>query len=66
MRVLLLAGAPQLSVSMPIGAAIVLLLLIVGFSYRQTIKAYPGGGGSYIVAKDSLGTLPGLTAAGSC
>src|SRR6185437_13409642 len=35
------------------------------FSYRQTIKAYPTGGGNYIVAKDNLGTLPGLTAAGS-
>src|SRR6266851_3000367 len=41
------------------------LLLVVGFSYRQTIKAYPTGGGSYIVAKDNLGTLPGLAAAGS-
>jgi amino acid transporter len=65
MRVLLLAGAAALSVSLPIGLAIVVLLFIVGFSYRQTIKAYPGGGGSYIVAKDNLGTLPGLTAAGS-
>ena len=47
---------------MPIGAAIVALLLIVGVSYRQTIKAYPAGGGSYIVAKDNLGELPALTA----
>ena len=46
------------SVSMPIGAAIVILLLIVGFSYRQTIKAYPGGGGSYIVAKDTSARCP--------
>jgi amino acid transporter len=44
---------------------LVVLLFVVGFSYRQTIKAYPTGGGSYIVAKDNLGTLPGLTAAGS-
>ena len=65
MRVLLLAGAAALSVSLPIGGVIILLLFIVGFSYRQTIKAYPHGGGSYIVAKDNLGTLPGLTAASS-
>ena len=35
------------------------------FSYRQTIYAYPNGGGSYIVARDNLGTLPGLIAAAS-
>ncbi len=63
LRVLLLAaGAAVLSTSLPIGAAIVALLLIVGVSYRQTIKAYPHGGGSYIVAKDNLGDLPALTA----
>ncbi|MCA9863960.1 MAG: APC family permease, partial [Thermomicrobiales bacterium] len=45
-----------------IGAAIVALLIIVGLSYRQTIKAYPKGGGSYIVAIDNLGVLPALTA----
>ncbi|MEA2639398.1 MAG: hypothetical protein QOF51_792 [Chloroflexota bacterium] len=65
MNVLLLAGTAALSASMGIGAVLVLLLFVVGFSYRQTIKAYPNGGGSYIVAKDNLGTLPGLTAAGS-
>jgi len=65
MRVLLLAGAAALAVSLPIGLAIIVLLFIVGFSYRQTIRAYPHGGGSYIVAKDNLGTLPGLAAAGS-
>jgi amino acid transporter len=52
-------------VSLPIAGVVVLLLGIVGFSYSQTIKAYPNGGGSYIVAKDNLGTLPGLTAAAS-
>src|SRR5918911_219806 len=57
MRVLLLAGTAALSASLPIGAVLVVLLFIVGFSYRQTIKAYPTGGGSYIVAKDNLGTL---------
>jgi amino acid transporter len=62
LHVLLLAGLAALSLSLPIGAAIVALLLIVGISYRQTIKAYPQGGGSYIVAKDNLGELPALTA----
>jgi amino acid transporter len=65
MRVLLLAGTVALSASLPIGIVLVLLLFVVGFSYRQTIRAYPTGGGSYIVAKDNLGTLPGLTAAAS-
>ncbi|HEV7661935.1 MAG TPA: APC family permease, partial [Chloroflexota bacterium] len=65
MRVLLLAGTAALSASLSIGAVLVVLLFVVGFSYRQTIKAYPAGGGSYIVAKDNLGTLPGLAAAGS-
>src|SRR6266498_2619064 len=65
MRVLLLAGTAALTASLPIGAVLVVLLFVVGFSYRQTIKAYPTGGGSYIVAKDNLGTLPGLTAAAS-
>jgi hypothetical protein len=62
LHVLLLAGLGALALSLPIGAAIVALLLIVGISYRQTIKAYPAGGGSYIVAKDNLGELPALTA----
>jgi amino acid transporter len=47
----------------PISIAIAALLAVVSFSYRQTIHAYPNGGGSYIVAKDNLGTLAGLTAA---
>lgn len=63
LAVLLLAGVGAISFSLPIGAAIVVLLLIVGLSYRQTIKAYPNGGGSYIVAKDNLGAVPGLVAA---
>ena len=41
------------------------LLLVVTFSYRQTIRAYPNGGGSYIVAHANLGVLAGLVAAGS-
>ena len=47
---------------LPISLAIAVLLWIVGISYRQTIYAYPSGGGVYIVAKDNLGTVPGLTA----
>ncbi len=47
---------------LPLGAAIVALLIIIGISYRQTIKAYPQGGGAYIVAKDNLGEIPSLTA----
>ena len=48
---------------MPISAVIVGLLVLVALSYRQTIFAYPDGGGSYTVAKDNLGTMPGLVAA---
>src|ERR1700682_3111962 len=47
----------------PINAAIIALLLIVYFSYRQTIAAYPGGGGSYTVARYNLGVFPSLLAA---
>lgn len=65
LRVLLIAGLGALSLSLPIGACIVLLLVIVGASYRQTIKAYPHGGGSYIVAKDNLGDVPALVAGGA-
>jgi amino acid transporter len=63
--VLILAGSAALDVSIPITVAIALLLVIVGTSYRQTIFAYPKGGGSYIVAKDNLGTTFGLVAATS-
>jgi amino acid transporter len=63
MRVLALAGAGALALTMPITLAIVVVLAIVVISYRQTIAAYPNGGGSYIVASDNLGRLPGLTAA---
>jgi amino acid transporter len=64
LRVLLItAGVAAMTKILPLGAAIVALLIIVGISYRQTIKAYPHGGGAYIVAKDNLGELPSLTAA---
>ena len=49
----------------PIGVVIAVTLAIVVFSYRQTIFAYPSGGGAYIVAKDNLGTVPSLVAASS-
>jgi amino acid transporter len=49
----------------PISIAIATLLIIVSISYRQTIHAYPSGGGAYIVAKENLGTTAGLTAAAS-
>ena len=49
----------------PISIAIAILLMIVAVSYRQTIHAYPSGGGAYIVAKENLGTTPGLIAGAS-
>ncbi len=61
--VLVLAGTAALVYSIPIGLAIAVLIAIVVSSYRQTILAYPQGGGAYIVTKDNLGTLPGLVAA---
>lgn len=61
--VLVLAGAAAISWSLPIGAAILVLLAIVITSYWQTIEAYPAGGGAYIVASDNLGVWPGLLAA---
>ncbi len=62
---LMLAGAAALSLAMPIAIAIGVLLIIVATSYRQTIKAYPGGGGAYIVAKENLGENVGLIAGAS-
>ena len=60
---LVLAGGAGIAYCMPISLAIGALLVIVAASYRQTIRAYPSGGGAYIVAKDNLGALPGLVAA---
>jgi amino acid transporter len=65
LRVLLVGGIAALSLVTPIGFVIAITLAIVVFSYRQTIYAYPSGGGAYIVAKDNLGTLPSLIAAAS-
>lgn len=62
---LVAAGSKSLDYTLFISLGIVLLLGVVAISYRQTIPAYPNGGGSYIVAKDNLGVLPGLVAAAS-
>lgn len=60
---LIVAGSVHLGLTFPISMVIIGLMAIVAISYRQTIPAYPNGGGSYIVAKDNLGTWPGLVAA---
>ena len=60
---LVIAGAAGLSRAFPIGLAIVGLLGVVALSYSQTIRSYPSGGGSYVVARENLGTYPGLVAA---
>ncbi len=63
--ILALAGTAGLSYLLPIGVTVALLLALVTVSYRQTIKAYPGGGGAYAVSHDNLGRGPGLVAAGA-
>jgi amino acid transporter len=63
MVILVAAGFAALTYSIPISIAIVILLSILTFSYQQTIHAYPGGGGAYIVARDNLGELPAQAAA---
>ena len=60
--VLAAAGAAAYSFSLPIAIAIMILLVIVTVSYEQTIHAYPGGGGAYIVARDNLGEGPAQVA----
>ena len=62
MLILAMAGVASLQYSLPIVISIVVLLGILTFSYEQTIHAYPGGGGAYIVARDNLGELPAQTA----
>ncbi len=63
LRVLLIASAAGARDAMPIAIAIAVLLIVVVSSYRQTVRAYPNGGGSYIVSKENLGTFAGLLAA---
>jgi amino acid transporter len=60
--VLVHAGSRGMAQLLPISAGIGLLLLILTISYRQTIFAYPNGGGAYIVSKENLGTYAGLVA----
>ena len=63
--VLGMAGSAALGLTLPITGLIIGLMLIVATSYRQTIKAYPLGGGSYRVSQDNLGKIPGLVAGAS-
>src|SRR5256885_6877008 len=62
---LIVAGVTALGYAIPIGMVIAALLAIVAFSYRQTIYAYPTGGGAYRVAKENIGENAGLIAAAS-
>lgn len=61
--VLTLGGAAALSFSLPVALGIAALLAVVVVSYRQTVAAYPQGGGAYLVAKDNIGQYPALVAA---
>ena len=61
--ILVLAGSGALGLALPLGVALVVLMIAVGVSYRQTVRAYPHGAGSYIVASDNLGSRAGLAAA---
>ncbi|MEI8167142.1 MAG: APC family permease, partial [Chloroflexales bacterium] len=63
LAVLILAGSAGLGLGLPIAGGIAFLLLVIAISYRQTIHAYPNGGGAYIVAHENLGEWPGLIAA---
>jgi amino acid transporter len=63
LTILLVAGAAASRQIVPVSAAIIALLLVVYFSYRQTVAAYPDGGGSFTVAKENLGASAGLVAA---
>ncbi|HSD85097.1 MAG TPA: APC family permease [Anaerolineae bacterium] len=60
---LVAAGSIGLHYAWPIGLAITVLLSVLALSYYQTVHAYPGGGGSYTVARENLGALPGLITA---
>ena len=63
--VLVLAGTAAVAWSLPISLAILFLVVVLTISYRQIIYEYPDGGGAYIVARNNLGELPALTAAGA-
>src|SRR3989475_8080197 len=63
MRVLALAGTAALALTMPIAIAVVFVLAIVILSESRVIRAYPNGGGSYLVARENHGVIAGLVAA---
>ncbi len=63
LTLLIVLGAAGIAYIVPITVSIIILLAIVYLSYRQTIAAYPNGGGSYTVARENLGEYPGLLAA---
>jgi amino acid transporter len=63
LTILMVAGSAALGVSMYTALAVAILLSIVAFSYRQTVHAYPQGGGSYNVSRENLGRRSGLIAA---
>ena len=65
MIVLALAGTMAFSRVLPLSVGVALLLIVVVSSYRQTVRAYPHGGGAYLVARENLGTAPGLIAGGA-
>ena len=65
LRVLMVGGLAAMSDSEPIALLIAMLLFAVAFSFRQTIFAFPGGGGAYVVTRDNLGPIAGLVAAAS-
>ncbi len=65
LRVLILAGAAALLVSIEIAVAIAVMLAMVALSYRQVTRAFPGGGGAYAVARSELTPMLGLIAAGA-
>ena len=65
LRVLMIGGLAAMTFSQPISLLIALLLIAVAFSFRQTIFAFPGGGGAYVVTRDNLGPIAGLAAAAS-
>ncbi len=62
---LVAAGVAAAAFSIYIAIAVIVLLGFVALSYRQTVHAYPNGGGSYVVSRENLGLFPGMVAAGS-
>ena len=65
LRILVVAGAAALTLSIEVAIAITILLAVVSISYRQVCRAYPSGGGAYVVARENLSQNAGLVAAGA-